>query len=313
MVWCEEGCGGNSFRCLGWSHCLGCPRGRPQPEMRTFRPWGVVRDSLPGENQKGGGEAGHERGDLVKKGSLQVKCHPSGSRGVGWGLWSANCVQGGVHPCSGQGSWAQQLSPSWAWLQAVDGWSGGDRTLRGLRSLWQIDKAAPVAPGPPSRKDGRWAVKSPDHPRAAGGAQGQEGQQGWPALGRRPGLGGVRCCCCPAAQSCPTLCEPVDCSTPGLPVPHDLRELGQTHIHRGSDAIRPSHSLHPYSSCPQSFPASEVQGYGDLRGPEPWPHRTANPAPVSPTSQGSRVANIRGHLKVKKEKKSHLSPAYLFF
>lgn len=51
--------------------------------MRKFRPWGVVRDSLPGENQKGGGEAGQERGDLVKKGSLQVKFHPSGSRGVG--------------------------------------------------------------------------------------------------------------------------------------------------------------------------------------------------------------------------------------
>ena len=45
------------------------------------------------------------------------------------------------------------------------------------------------------------------------------------------------------AQSCPTLCDPMNCSTPGLPVHHQLLEFTQTHVHRVSDAIQPSHPL----------------------------------------------------------------------
>ena len=45
------------------------------------------------------------------------------------------------------------------------------------------------------------------------------------------------------AQSCPTLCEPMNCSTPGLPVHHQLPEFTETHVHRVSDAIQPSHPL----------------------------------------------------------------------
>ena len=45
------------------------------------------------------------------------------------------------------------------------------------------------------------------------------------------------------AQSCPTLCDPMHRSTPGLPVHHQLPEFTQTHIHRVSDAIQPSHAL----------------------------------------------------------------------
>ena len=44
-------------------------------------------------------------------------------------------------------------------------------------------------------------------------------------------------------QSCPTLCDPLNRSTPGLPVHHQLPEFTQTHIHRVSDAIQPSHPL----------------------------------------------------------------------
>ena len=43
------------------------------------------------------------------------------------------------------------------------------------------------------------------------------------------------------AQSCPTLCDPMNCSTPGLPVHYQLLEFTQTHVHRVSDAIQPSH------------------------------------------------------------------------
>ena len=44
-------------------------------------------------------------------------------------------------------------------------------------------------------------------------------------------------------QSCLALCDPMDCSTPGLPVSHQLPEFTQTHVHWVSDAIQPSHSL----------------------------------------------------------------------
>ena len=44
-------------------------------------------------------------------------------------------------------------------------------------------------------------------------------------------------------QSCPTLCDPMNRSTPGLPVHHQLSEFTQTHVHRVSDAIQPSHPL----------------------------------------------------------------------
>ena len=45
------------------------------------------------------------------------------------------------------------------------------------------------------------------------------------------------------AQLCPTLFDPMNCSTPGLPVHHQLPEFTQTHIHRVSDTIQPSHPL----------------------------------------------------------------------
>ena len=45
------------------------------------------------------------------------------------------------------------------------------------------------------------------------------------------------------AQSCPTLCDPMNCSTPRLPVHHQLPEFTQTHVHRVHDAIQPSHPL----------------------------------------------------------------------
>ena len=62
------------------------------------------------------------------------------------------------------------------------------------------------------------------------------------------------CYCCSVAKLCLTLCNPMDCSRPGLPVLHYLLEFAQTHVHWVGDAIQPSHPL--FSSCPQSFPAS---------------------------------------------------------
>ena len=60
------------------------------------------------------------------------------------------------------------------------------------------------------------------------------------------------------AQSCPIVCDPVDCSPPGLPVHHQLLELIQTHVHHIGDAIQPSHPLPSPSS--HAFNLSRHQG-----------------------------------------------------
>ena len=65
--------------------------------------------------------------------------------------------------------------------------------------------------------------------------------------------------CWSVAKSCPTLCDPMDCNTPGFPVLHHLLEFAQTHVHQVSDAIQPPHPL-----LPHSFPAlnlSQHQGF----------------------------------------------------
>ena len=60
------------------------------------------------------------------------------------------------------------------------------------------------------------------------------------------------------AQSHPTLCNPMNRSTPGLPVHHQLPEFTQTHVHRVGDAIQPSHPLS--SSSPPALNPSQYQG-----------------------------------------------------
>ena len=57
-------------------------------------------------------------------------------------------------------------------------------------------------------------------------------------------------------QSCPTLCDSVDCSTPDLPVHHHLLELAQTHVHQVRGAIQPSHPL----LSPPAFSLIQHQG-----------------------------------------------------
>ena len=56
-------------------------------------------------------------------------------------------------------------------------------------------------------------------------------------------------------QSCPTLCDPMNCSMPGLPVQHQLLEFTQTHVHQVGNAIQPSHPL-PFPSPPAPIPPS---------------------------------------------------------
>ena len=60
------------------------------------------------------------------------------------------------------------------------------------------------------------------------------------------------------SQPCLTLCHPMDCSTPGLPVHYKHPGLAQTHVHQVSDAIQPSHPLSSILFLPSIFPSVRV-------------------------------------------------------
>ena len=75
------------------------------------------------------------------------------------------------------------------------------------------------------------------------------------------------------AQSCPTLCDPMNHSMPGLPVHHQLAEITQTHVHRVRDAIQPSHPLSspsPSSPVPPSIRVFSNESTRCIRWPKYW-------------------------------------------
>ena len=72
------------------------------------------------------------------------------------------------------------------------------------------------------------------------------------------------------AQSCPTLCIPMNRSTPGLPVHHQLPEFTQTHVHRVSDAIQPSHPLLLLPPIPPSIIVFSNESTLRMRWPKYW-------------------------------------------
>ena len=75
------------------------------------------------------------------------------------------------------------------------------------------------------------------------------------------------------AQSCPTLCDPMNHSTPGLPVHHQLPEFTQTHVHRVHDAIQPSHPGCPLLLLPSVSPSIRVfskESTLRMRWPKYW-------------------------------------------
>ena len=95
--------------------------------------------------------------------------------------------------------------------------------------------------------------------------------------------------CCSAAQSCPTLCDPMGCSMPGLPVPHHLPEFSQVHVHWIGDALQPSHVT------PSSLSALNLSQYQGLfqwvscciRWPKCW---SIN---ISPSNEYSGLISFR--------------------
>ena len=81
------------------------------------------------------------------------------------------------------------------------------------------------------------------------------------------------------AQSCLTVYDPMDCSMPGFPVHHQLPELAQTHGHRVSDTIQPSHPLSSPLLLPSIFPC--IKGFSNesvlhIRWPKYWTFSFSN-------------------------------------
>ena len=93
-------------------------------------------------------------------------------------------------------------------------------------------------------------------------------------------------------QSCPTLCDPMDCSTPGLPVHHQLLESTRTHVHWLSDAIQPSHPLSSLLLLPSIFPSIRVfsnESTLRMRWPKDWRFSFNN----SPSNEYSGLISFR--------------------
>ena len=79
--------------------------------------------------------------------------------------------------------------------------------------------------------------------------------------------------CSSVTQSCPTLCDPMNRSTPGLPIHHQLPEFTQTHVHRVGDAIQPSHPLSspsPPAPDPPSIRVFSNESTLRMRWPKYW-------------------------------------------
>ena len=93
------------------------------------------------------------------------------------------------------------------------------------------------------------------------------------------------------AQSCPTLCDPMNRSTPGLPVHHHLLEFIQTQVHRVSDTIQPSLPLSsPYPPAPNP---SQHQGLlNESVLPLRWPQYWSFSFSISPSNEYSRLISL---------------------
>ena len=94
------------------------------------------------------------------------------------------------------------------------------------------------------------------------------------------------------AQSCPTLCNPMNRSTPGLPVHHQLPEFTQAHAHGVGDAIQPSHPLSPPS--PPAFNLSQQWGLSNESTlPIRWPKHWSFSFSISPFNEHPGLISFR--------------------
>ena len=94
------------------------------------------------------------------------------------------------------------------------------------------------------------------------------------------------------AQSCLTLCDPMDCSMPGFPVHRQLPQLAQTHVHKVSDAIHHLILCHPLLLLPSIFPSIRVFSSDSvlcIRWPKYWSFSFS----ISPSNEYSGLISFR--------------------
>ena len=94
------------------------------------------------------------------------------------------------------------------------------------------------------------------------------------------------------AQSCPILCDPMNHSTPGLPVHHQLPEFTQTHVHRVGDAIQPSHSLSSLSP-PAPNPSQHQSFFNESTLLMRWPKYWSFSFSISPSNEHPGLISFR--------------------
>ena len=94
------------------------------------------------------------------------------------------------------------------------------------------------------------------------------------------------------SQSCPTVCDPMNRSTPGLPVYHQLPEFTQTHVHRVSDAIQASHPL-PSPSPPAPNPSQHRVFSNESTLHMRWPKYWSFSFSISPSSEHPGLVSFR--------------------
>ena len=93
-------------------------------------------------------------------------------------------------------------------------------------------------------------------------------------------------------QSCLTLCDPIECSTQGFPVHHQLPELAQTHVHQVTDVILPSYPLSSPSPPPSIFPSIRVFSNESVL-PIRWPKYWSFSFSISPSNEYSGLISFR--------------------
>ena len=106
-------------------------------------------------------------------------------------------------------------------------------------------------------------------------------------------MGFVVCCSLALSEwTCPTLCDPMDCSTPGFPVLHYLLEFAQTHVHWIDDAIQSTHPLSPTSTPALNLPSIRVfsnESARHIRLPKYWNFSFS----ISPTNEYSGLISFK--------------------
>ena len=100
------------------------------------------------------------------------------------------------------------------------------------------------------------------------------------------------CCCLSVSQLCLTFCDPLDCSTSGLPILHRLPKLVHTHVHGVGDDIQPSHFCHPLLLLPSIFPSIRVFPHKPALCIR-WPKYCRFCFSISPSNEYSGLVSFR--------------------